>query len=309
MLKPKALKTGDTIGIVATSSPASQEKVMMAKEKIQGLGFKVKLYDSCFSNHGYLAGKDQVRADDLNKVFKDPEVDGIICLRGGYGATKILDKVDFNLIKENPKVFVGYSDITALHLGMNQISNLVTFHGPMAASDLSGEIDEFSLQELLRSITSTEPMGEILNPKGVKIDCLLEGKAEGVLVGGNLALVAATLGTPYEINTKGKILFLEDIGEEPYRIDRMLTQLALAGKFHDAIGVILGDWNDCEPKKHNESLSLMEVFQEIIVPFNKPTIYNLKAGHCTPKVTLPFGVRASLDATNKKLVIEESATI
>lgn len=309
MLKPKALRWGDTIGVIAPSSPTAEENVKLAKEQIEGLGFRVKMGPSCYANHGYLAGKDQLRADDLNNMFADQEVDGIICLRGGYGAPKILDKVDFELIKANPKVFVGYSDITALHMSMNQISKLVTFHGPMGSSDIAGGLDEFSKKELLRAIMDPKPMDEIVNPIGKDITCLVGGKANGVIVGGNLALVSATMGTPYEIDTKGKILFLEEIGEEPYKVDRMLTQLALAGKLSDAVGVILGDWNDCDPKKHEESLSLMEVFNEIVVPYGKPTIFDLKAGHCTPKVTLPFGVNALLDADEGKLFIEEGALI
>lgn len=309
MLKPKALKKGDTIGITATSSPTTEEKVRAAKTRLEEMGFRVKLAESCFSKHGYLAGNDQLRADNLNEMFADQGIDGIICLRGGYGAPKILDKVDFQLIKANPKVFMGYSDITALHMAMNQISGLVTFHGPMAASDIAGGLDDFSRYEFLKAITEPQPMGLIPNPENTKVETLVEGRAEGVIIGGNLALISATMGTPYEINTKGKIILLEEIGEEPYSVDRMLTQMALAGKFDDAVGIILGDWNDCQPKKHNESLSLMEVFQEIILPYGKPTIFNLKAGHCDPKVTIPFGVRGVLDATTASLEIKESATI
>lgn len=309
MLKPKALKKGDTIGITATSSPTTEEKVRAAKTRLEEMGFRVKLAESCFSKHGYLAGNDQLRADNLNEMFADQGIDGIICLRGGYGAPKILDKVDFQLIKANPKVFMGYSDITALHMAMNQISGLVTFHGPMAASDIAGGLDDFSRYEFLKAITEPQPMGLIPNPENTKVETLVEGRAEGVIIGGNLALISATMGTPYEINTKGKIILLEEIGEEPYSVDRMLTQMALAGKFDDAVGIILGDWNDCQPKKHNESLSLMEVFQEIILPYGKPTIFNLKAGHCDPKVTIPFGVRGVLDATTGSLEIKESATI
>ncbi|WP_026477607.1 S66 peptidase family protein [Alkaliphilus transvaalensis] len=309
MLKPKALKKGDTIGITATSSPTTEEKVRAAKTRLEEMGFRVKVAESCFSKHGYLAGNDQLRADNLNEMFADQGIDGIICLRGGYGAPKILDKVDFQLIKANPKIFMGYSDITALHMAMNQISGLVTFHGPMAASDIAGGLDDFSRYEFLKAITEPQPMGLIPNPENIKVETLVEGRAEGVIIGGNLALISATMGTPYEINTKGKIILLEEIGEEPYSVDRMLTQMALAGKFDDAAGIILGDWNDCQPKKHDESLSLMEVFQEIILPYGKPTIFNLKAGHCHPKVTIPFGVRGVLDATIGSLEIKESATI
>ena len=309
MLKPKALKFGDTIGIVAPSSPTTKKNVKLAKQQLQDLGFNVKLSASCFATHGYLAGKDQLRAEELNKMFADKEIDGIICLRGGYGAPKILNKVDFEIIKANPKVFVGYSDITVLHMAMNQICNLVSFHGPMGSSDIAHGLDDFSKKEFLRSIMDTKEMGVISNPIDHKVQCLVGGKARGVIIGGNLSLIAATMGTPYEIDTRGKILFLEEIGEEPYSVDRMLTQLALGGKLDDAAGFILGDWKECDPESPEESLSLMEVFNEIIIPYGKPTIFDLTAGHCTPKVTLPFGVKAFLDGDEGRLIIEEGATV
>lgn len=309
MLKPKALKLGDTIGVIAPSSPAPEKHVKLAKSELEKLGFNVRLGPSCFVKFGHLAGKPELRAEDLKNMFLDKKVDGIICLRGGYGSSRLLDKVDFELIKSNPKVFVGYSDITALHIAMNQISNLITFHGPMASSDMKHGLDEFSKKEFLRAIMNTNPMGEISNPDGKKMECIVEGKTSGVVVGGNLALVTATMGTPYEIDTKGKILFLEDIGEDPKKIERMLAQLALAGKLKEANGIILGDWNDCQSNKPEEALSLIEVFEEVISPYKKPTIYNLKAGHCTPKVTLPLGVKISLEADKCKLTIKESGTM
>ena len=309
MLKPKALKSGDKIGITATSGPAPTENIKLAKIWLEGLGFKVELAPGCFASHGYLAGKDKLRADNLNYMFANKEIDGIICLRGGYGSTRILDKVDFDAIKANPKIFVGYSDITALHIAINQISKLVTFHGPTASPDIAGGLDDFSKREFLRAIMNTEPMAHIPNPQDIKIQTLVGGKACGIIVGGNLSLICATIGTQYEIDTKGKILFLEEIGEEPYRIDRMLTQLALAGKLDDAVGFILGDWNDCESKIYSDSLSLMEVLEDIIVPYGKPTIFDLKAGHCKPEVTLPFGIDALLDADKGRLIIREGATV
>ena len=308
MLKPKALKSGNKIGITATSGPAPTENIKLAKVWLEGLGFKVELAPSCFASYGYLAGKDELRADNLNSMFADKTIDGIICLRGGYGATRILDMVNFDTIKANPKIFVGYSDITALHIAINQICKLVTFHGPTASPNIAGGLDDFSKREFLRAIMDIEPMKNIPTPRDTKIQTLVKGKACGIIVGGNLSLISATMGTQYEIDTKGKILFLEEIGEEPYRIDRMLTQLALAGKFDDAEGIILGDWNDCESKIYDNSLSLMEVFGDIVVPFGKPTIFDLKAGHCKPEVTLPFGVKAVLDADEGRLIIEGSAT-
>ncbi|KAB3535435.1 LD-carboxypeptidase [Alkaliphilus pronyensis] len=309
MIKPKALKAGDTIAVVAPSSPADPEKVKNAKLQLEALGFNVIMGKSCHQVHGYLAGEDELRANDINIMFNDKKINGIICLRGGYGAAKTLNKIDFNIIKANPKIFMGYSDITALHLAINQICSLVTFHGPMAASDIAGGLDDYSKEYFIKAIMEPQPMGVLKNPIEVKTQCLVAGKATGEIVGGNLALVSSTMGTPYEINTKGKLLFLEEIGEEPYSVDRMLTQLALAGKLNDAEGIILGDWKDCEPSKAKESLSLMEVFQEIIVPYNKPTIFDLKAGHCTPKLTIPFGVKATLNAEEGTLFLEEAATI
>lgn len=309
MIKPNALKFGDVIGIVAPSGPTTKEKVKLAKDQLEGLGFQVKLGHSCYEKHGYLSGKDEVRARDLNHMFEDQEVQGIICLRGGYGASKILNRIDLEQIAKRPKVFVGYSDITALHLAMNQISKLVTFHGPMGSSDIAGGLDDFTREGFLKAVMGSSPMGEIQNPKGKKMQSLVGGKANGILVGGNLSLIAATMGTPYEIDTKGKILFLEEIGEEPYRVDRMLTQLLLSGKLGDAEGILLGDWMDCEPEEPEKSLSLMAVFEEIIGPLGKPTIYDVEAGHCSPMITLPFGVRSFLDAEEGRLIIEEGGTV
>lgn len=306
MNKPKALTLGGTIGIVAPASQASEEKREKARVEIEKLGFNVRFGKSCFEKYGYLAGKDQIRAEDLNNMFEDSNIDGIICLRGGYGTPRILRMIDYDIIKKNPKVFMGYSDITAIHTAINQKSKLVTFHGPMAASDISYGLDEFSMDYFLRAITKSEPLGLISNPEGEDIKCLVPGRAEGKIIGGNLALIAATIGTPYEIDTKGKLLMLEDIGEEPYSIDRMLTQLSLSGKLQECEGIILGDWNDCMPKE-SDSLSLMEVFKDILVPLGKPVIYNLKAGHCTPKVTIPFGVKAAIDSDKCELKITEAA--
>lgn len=308
MIKPKALKPGDMIGVIAPASPSTEKKVQLAQEQITALGYRVKFGKSCYETHGYLAGIDRLRAEDINNMFRDEEVQGIICLRGGYGTMKVLQRLDLEAIRNNPKVFVGYSDITSLHLAMNQLCNLVTFHGPMAASDISKGLEDFTKNSFLRTIGRPEAAELIENPKESEIICLVEGEARGRIVGGNLALITATMGTPYEIDTKGKLLFLEDIGEVPYRIDRMLTQLALAGKFDDAAGVILGDFNNCEAPKGEESLSFMEVLKEILVPYGKPTIYNLQAGHCSPMITLPLGVEAVLNASETKLYIKEAAT-
>jgi len=309
MNKGKAWRAGDTIGIVATSSPVDQELLPKAIAEVEALGYKVKVGETCKQSYGgYLAGTPEQRADGLNAMFADDEVDGILCLRGGYGAPQILPLLDYDCIAQNPKLFVGYSDITALHTVFGQNANLATLHGPMAASDLAHGLDDWSKSYLIRAMSEPEPLGKLINPPGEEIVCMVEGCASGPVVGGNLTLVAALMGTPYQLDTRGKLLFLEEIDEEPYRVDRMLTQMALGGLFEDCAGVIFGTWTNCEPKKR-EGFSVWDVVQNIVVPYEKPTIWNIQIGHGAVNMALPFGVEATLDATAGKLTIEESVTI
>ena len=307
MNKAKALKLGDTIGLISPSSPTSKENIEKAKTKIIEMGFKVKMGKSPYARYGYLSGSDEIRANDINEMFADDQVDGIICVRGGYGTPRILDLIDYDIIRKNPKVFVGYSDITALHIAFTQKANLVTFHGPMATSDMIGSFSKFTENSLFKSIMKAEKIGKILNPEKEKIITINSGIAEGTIIGGNLSLIVDTIGTPYEIDVKGKILLIEEIGEDPYKIDRMLNQLRLSGKLKEAEGIILGDFNNCEDGKHPENLNLEQIFNDHIKPVSKATIYNLKTGHCEPMITLPFGVRARLDADKKELIILENA--
>lgn len=308
MIKPKALKLGDTIGIIAPASPTTEENVKKAYDKLVEMGFNVKMGKSPYERYGYLSGTDSIRAEDLNEMFRDNEVDGIICMRGGYGTPRILDLIDYEAIKNNPKVFIGYSDITALHIAFTQMADLVTFHGPMVSSDIIGNFSDFSKESLYKAIMRTEAIGAISNPLGEEIITINGGIAEGTIIGGNLSLIVDTIGTPYEINVKGKILFIEEIGEEPYNIDRMLNQLRLSGKLEESSGIILGDFNKCVSDKHDENLTLEQVIEDHIKPVGKPTIYNLQGGHCEPMVTLPFGVKARLDADKKELTILETCT-
>ncbi|WP_031305515.1 S66 peptidase family protein [Brevibacillus panacihumi] len=308
MNKGRAWRAGDTIGIIATSSPVDQELLPKAIAEVEALGYKVKVGETCKQSYGgYLAGTPEQRADGLNAMFADDEVDGILCLRGGYGAPQILPLLDYDCIAQNPKLFVGYSDITALHTVFGQNANLATLHGPMAASDLAHGLDDWSKSYLIRALSEPEPLGDLINPPGEEIVCMVEGCASGPVVGGNLTLVAALMGTPYQLDTRGKLLFLEEIDEEPYRVDRMLTQLALGGVFEDCAGVILGTWTNCESKKR-EGFSVWDVVQNIVVPYEKPTIWNIQIGHGAVNMALPFGVEATLDATAGKLTIEESVT-
>lgn len=308
MIKPPVIKKGDMIGVIAPASPSGDERREKAKLALEEMGFSVKMGRSCYYKCGYLAGSDELRAQDINTMFADSEVKGIICLRGGYGTLRILNKLDYELIKNNPKVFMGYSDITAIHIALNQKCKLVTFHGPMVESNMADGLDEFSYNSFFTAALTNEPIGEIQNPSDETIKCLIPGICSGKIVGGNLALIAAGLGTPYEIDTKGKLLFLEDIDEKPYRVDRMLTQLSLAGKLRDANGIILGDWKNCEADTI-ETQTLAEVFQDILTAAGKPTVYNLRSGHCRPMITLPLGVECIMHAKEGKLFVNESAVV
>ncbi len=310
VIKPKQLKKGDTIGIVAPASPTRKPNSIEKSIKVlESQGFNVVVGQSCREKHGHLSGNDELRARDINQMFRDKNIHGIFCIRGGYGAPRILDMLDYDNIRKTPKVFLGYSDITAIHIALNQICNLITFHGPMTVSDMIEDFDEFSKESYLKAISSIVPLGKLFNPEGIEIKSLNSGSAKGKIVGGNLSLIACTLGTPFEIDTKGKILLIEDIGEFTYSIDRMLTQLKLAGKFEDCNGIILGDFKDCKPEHEGYGLSLLQVFKDIIAPANKPTIYNLMAGHCSPKITIPLGVDAIVDGDDCSLTIIEAAMI
>ncbi len=309
MIKPRALKAGDTLGIIAPASPLKDRKMFLIKKRIEEMGFRPIIGKSCYASKGYLAGEDRLRAQDLNHMFLDKKVKGIMCIRGGYGAIRILEELDYDLIHKNPKVFIGYSDITAIHIAIHEKSNLVTFHGPMVASDMIPGIHPFSKKYFKKAMDSQISMGKICNPQNEKIECIAGGIGEGEIIGGNLAVLSSTIGTPFEINTKGKLLFLEEIGEKPYKIDRMLQQLKLAGKLEDAAGIILGDFNGCERENGKSSFTLMEVLKDHLHNLGKPVIYNLKAGHCIPNITIPFGVRAILDGNLGEVKIKECATI
>ncbi|MEI6873944.1 MAG: LD-carboxypeptidase [Spirochaetota bacterium] len=308
-VKPRALKSGDRIGLIAPSGSAiAPERIDFAMEAIRELGFKAVEGRSCRSVYGYLAGSDETRAADMNDFFGDEAIDGIFCLKGGYGTPRILDRLDFARIRANPKVFVGYSDITGTHLALGRECGLVTFHGPMPYTEKLAAWDDATRASLLAAIGSQGGKGRFANPAGRAIQTLTGGKARGRLVGGNLSLIAATMGTPWEIDTRGCILFIEDINERPYRIDRMLTQLRLAGKLDDALGFVLGDWCDCGAEEGKRSLSVDEVLRDLIASTGKPAISNLGVGHCRPNLTLPLGVEVEIDGDGPSLDILESAT-
>ena len=318
MIKPKPLKNGDKVAIIAPSSASDLKSVKNAEKKIRALSLTPLMFPTCYTNYGHLAASDEERAKDVNNAFKDETIKGIICLRGGYGTIRILDLIDYEMIASNPKVFVGFSDITALHTAFNQICNMTTFHGPMAATNFARvkndkvEFDIYSSESLVKNIFTNEPIGFHRNPNNEELKSLNLGRAQGQLTGGNLTLLTAALGSKYEIDTQGKILFIEEIGEAVYKLDRMLTTLALAGKFNDCVGIILGSFVKCEREKKayegGLDLPLEEVVNNTLVKYKKPIIYNFKAGHNFPQPTMALGTKVRIDADMKEVEFLESGT-
>lgn len=299
-IRPQRLQKGDTIGIVSPSSPPDPENLEKSLEFLQQLGLKWKFGKHAKNINGYLAGTDAERLEDLHDMFQDPEVAGIICSSGGYGAARFTDQIDLQLMQENPKVFWGFSDITFLHTAMGLYSNLVTFHGPM----LGPNIGQDTFDELSRKMFQQlfEPMELHYTEEISPLETIVPGVAQGELVGGNLSLLARSIGTKYEIDTKDKLLLIEDIGEEPARVDGLLNQLRMAGKLRDAAGIVVGDFSKTETKKR-WTLTLDEVFDHYFSNLDKPVVKGFKIGHCEPHFAVPLGVGAKLDGDNRTLTI------
>lgn len=304
MITPKSLYKGARIAIVAPASclkVEGEEREKVLKQVVQVLadiGLEAVLYPTCRSGYAYLGGTDEERAKDIMDAFTDPSIDGIFCLRGGYGVQRMLDLLDFDKIKENPKWFAGYSDITALHIALNQKCELITYHAPMPSTEMIDDKYDAYTKEWLEKAMFGVLQGEL--PSYTECEAMNGGKAEGVLCGGNLSLVSSSLGTPYEIDTKGKILFLEDVGESPYRIDGMINHMRLAGKFDDCAGIVMGYYTNCETE--DAVMTLKQIFKDLL-PEDKPVILNYSCGHDLPTMTLPLGKMAKLDADAKTLTI------
>jgi len=319
---PPALNPGDTIGLVAPSGVLHRKRIERAIERLEQAGFRIKTYGDIYRKRGYLAGDDATRAAELMAAFTDTDVRAIFPARGGYGVTRLLDRLDYDAIREQPKIVTGFSDITALHLALQRLCGWVTFHSPNPMDGL-GTVDglegleEHFFWRALRAEQYRDDLGQprkpgygLIDPHGtVRLGRVRPGRAEGRITGGNLALIAATLGTPYEIETAGRLLFLEDTGEQPYRIDRYLSQLRLAGKLDVAAGIILGYFTDCQPATGKASLSLEEVLGDYLGHLDIPVARNFPAGHEVPNVTLPLGALARLDADRGSLELLENPVV
>ena len=307
--KPKKLNKKDVIGIISpASSPDESTRVERGVKYLESLGYQVKVGANIGKNHGYLAGTDQERVDDLHTMFKDKNVKAIFTLRGGYGAFRLLDKIDYRLIRNNPKIFVGYSEITSLQMAFLEKANLITFAGPMVAVDFYDDVSTYTNDLFWATITSTKKLGKLEYPENQKLPYLQKGLATGRLIGGNLAVFAALLGTEYFPNLTGKILMIEDIGELPYRVDRMLNQLRLSGTFKKVKGIILGRFVDChEHDPNKKTLTLGEVVSDYIGTLKIPSIYTFPHGHIKDFVTIPFGLKVNLNATKGTVEFAEGA--
>ena len=311
--KPPRLHLGDTVGIVAPASPPDRtDAVDRAVAALEDLGFKVKLGRNIRKRKGFLAGTDEQRASDLMQLFQDTQVRAIFCLRGGYGSARLLALLDFNCIRRNPKIFVGYSDITALHGALLRQASLVTFHGPMLGSDLAKpDADAFTVGSFLNMVTEPKVCGSIGADRvtnGVTI--LRRGVARGRLVGGNLSILCSLLGTPFMPPFKGGILFFEEIGEEPYRLDRMLTQLLNAGLLQQLAGVAIGmhiNCEDSEPHRRDSRQTVQDVLRDRLMPLRIPIVMNFPFGHVRKNATVPLGIRALLDGNRGELSFCEPA--
>ncbi len=307
IIKPAALKPGDLVAIVAPASNLKSDYLARGMAELEKLGFRVTYRPDILDKARYTAGSDQRRADELMDTFANPEVKAVWAARGGYGVMRILKLLDDELLRANPKVFIGYSDMTALHLYLYRRFGWVSFHGPMAAKDLAGGAQHYDRETLLAAITQAKPMGEI---KSAKTEILHHGSGQpvsGQLLGGCLSLIAAMMGTSDELDTRGAILFLEDTGTRPYAIDRMLQQLRLAGKFEEVRGIVFGEMTDCV--QHTEQgYSIQDVLAECTADLEIPVMFGLPSGHSpVGNLTLPLGVMATLDAEHVELRVDEAS--
>jgi muramoyltetrapeptide carboxypeptidase len=310
-LKPQALKKGDVIGIIApASAPLSQERIDKGAEYYERLGYRVKFGKNVRAVRGYLAGTDRERADDINDMFRDKTVKAIVAVRGGYGTPRILDLLDYAMIKRNPKILVGYSDMTGLQLALFKKTGLVTFSGPMAGVEMFKGPEPFTEEHFWRMVTSTKKFGPVKNPDDRPFVTLRKGKAEGRLLGGNLSLIASIIGTPYAPSFKESILVLEEVEEECYRFDRMLCQLRLAGVLKDANGIVIGELTDVKASDTSKPfLTQEEVVADYFGALAKPVLAGLVYGHIPCKLTVPLGITASMDASRRTLSFTEAAVV
>ncbi len=292
--RPQPLGPGDVIAVVAPSSPVAPDRLKRGLRRLERMGFQILEAPHLYDRWGFVAGADEDRAAALHEMFARKEVKGIFCARGGYGAGRVLSHLDLDLIRRYPKVFLGSSDVTALHLAFTQHAGFITFHGPMVEPGFSRQVRPLTLRSFLALLVHGNTFGATIPGR-----FLSRGKRMvGELTGGNLSLVTSLLGTPFAIETQGRVLFLEEVNEEPYRIDRMLTQLRLAGKMEGVKGIVFGQMVACKPRKGAASVPLMDVLARFAREIDVPCFATFPSGHGSENVILPMGGRITLEAQN-----------
>ncbi len=297
--KPKALRRGDSVGVIAPASPLSDAEIAHGIEQVRSFGLEPVLGRFAAAHDGYLAGTDEQRAADFNRMARDPAIRGIFALRGGYGTMRILESIDFEALARDPKVVMGFSDLTAVLNAVVSRSGVVAFHGPVVGKS---PLDDEARAYVERACMSLEPIGLLHAPEGVVLSA---GRAEGRLCGGNLSLVASLVGTAWAPPFSESLLLLEEVDEEPYRIDRMLTQLRLAGVLHAAAGVVVGACTGCDPA--GPSMSVPAVLEDRLHDLRRPVLAGVPCGHIARQWVLPLGLPAVLDAGARTLELSEPA--
>ena len=305
-IKAPALRRGDTIGIVAPASSFDPDNFKQGIKKLRSLGFKVKYERSIFSKYWSRPGNDDKRAHQINRMFADSSVKAIFCAKGGYGSVDIVPALDQECIRANPKIFVGYSDITFLLLYLLKTASMVVFHGPVVSGEIFEGMNPLTIEYMTRALTQSTPIG-VMHIPAAKI--LKGGSTSGHLIGGNISMIAESISTPYELNTDNSILFLEDINENFEAINQYFKQMEEAGKFSKIKGIIFGKMVDCFDKA-GKRYSMAEILTQLTKNYSVPIVYGLASGHTKDAfdlhVTLPLGVEAILDADNQSLIINES---
>lgn len=309
MIKPKKLCKGDVIGIISpASSPDDLTRIEKGVRYFEKFGFKVEVGKNVGKYYGYLAGTDEQRLHDIHSMFSNKNISAIICVRGGYGTPRLLDKLDYDLIRKNPKIFCGYSDITALHLAILKQCRLVTFAGPMLAVDFWNEVNPYTEENFWRVISSSKKIGTIAPPANEEMIFSSAKSVETKIIGGNMALVLSQLGTRFIPKLYNKILLLEDIGELPYRVDRMFAQLRNADVLRQISGLILGQFTDCEETdKEKRTLRLSEVIDGYTGKLKIPVVQNFPHGHVKQTITVPIGIKIKIDGKKKIIAYTEGA--
>lgn len=307
IVKPRALRAGDTVAVVAPASNLKSDYLARGVTELEQLGFQPRYEPDILAKGRYTAGTDERRAGELMRAFTDPAVKAVWCARGGYGAMRLFGLLDDDALRRHPKIFIGYSDITALHVYFYRRFNWVTFHGPMAAKDLAGGAEHYDVKTLLGALTAAAPLGEIAGGRTEMLHRAGGGRVSGRLLGGCLSLIIALMGTPDELDTRDAILFLEDTGVKPFALDRMLRQLRLAGKFDEVRAIVFGEMTDCV-QHAAQGYELQEVLAECTADLGVPVMFGLPSGHSpVGNLTLPLGVMATLDAACGVLSVDEAA--